>query len=118
MREMTPALHLVVDHGSVPLGDVVLPTVLVGAGIASLTIVGLAVVAFTRRRSRSYLLIAMALGTLLARTLAGGLAMNGVVGVEFHHLVEHALDGVMAVLLLAAVYFARTVERPADGDLT
>ena len=115
---MISPVHLGAGHVSVPLGDVALPTVLAVAGIASLAIVGLAVVAFTRRRSRSYLLIVMALGTLLARTLAGGLAMNGVVGVEFHHLVEHALDGVMAVLLLAAVYFARTVERPADGDHT
>lgn len=104
-------LHLGVDRGAALIGDVALPTVLAITGIVSLAVLGLGVVAFAKRRSRSYLLIAMALGTLVGRTLVGGLAMDGMVSMELHHLVEHMLDGVMAVLLLAAVYYARTIDR-------
>jgi hypothetical protein len=106
------ALHLGVNRGSALIGEVALPTVLAITAVASLTILGLGVVAFAQRRSRSYLLITMALGTLMGRTLVGGLAMDGTIAMEFHHLIEHTLDGVMAVLLLAAVYYARTTERP------
>lgn len=112
---MMPLLHFGVNHGAVSLGDVALSGVLFVAGIASAVIVGLAIVAFAQRRSRSYLLIAMALATLLARTVVGGLALFGVIQMELHHLTEHALDGAMAVLLIAAVYYARTTEQPSSG---
>jgi hypothetical protein len=112
MELLTSVLHLGVNQGSALIGEVALPTILVITGIASLVILGLGVVALAQRRSRSYLLITMALGTLVGRTLVGGLAMNGAIAMEFHHLIEHTLDGVMAVLLLAAVYYARTTERP------
>lgn len=110
---MIGALHL--GSGFEPAGvrDLALPGVLVLAGSVSLVIVGLAVAAFAQRRSRSYLLISMALATLLVRTLVGGLAVGELLAVGTHHLVEHALDGVMATLLIAAVYFARTTERSA-----
>lgn len=84
-----------------------LPSVLVIAGISSMAIVGLGVAALSQRRSRSYLLITLALATLLVRTLVGGLAFDGMMSMHLHHLIEHASDGVMAGLLLAAVYFAR-----------
>ena len=112
MDRLRSVLHLGVNRGSALLGEVALPTVLVITGIVSLAVLGLGVVALAQRRSRSYLLITMALGTLVGRTLVGGLAVDGTVAMEFHHLIEHALDGVMAVLLLAAVYYARTTERP------
>jgi heme A synthase len=111
-------LHFGVSHGSVSPGDIALPTVLTLAGIASVAIVGLALVAFAQRRSRSYLLITIALATLLVRTVIGGLAMSGVVQLELHHIIEHALDGVMAVSLIAAVYCGRTTERPTSEDHT
>jgi hypothetical protein len=112
MDRLRSTLHLGVNRGSALIGEVALPTVLVITGIASLAILGLGVVALAQRRSRSYLLITMALGTLAGRTLVGGLAMDGTVAMEFHHLIEHTLDGVMAVLLLVAVYYARTTDRP------
>jgi PhoPQ-activated pathogenicity-related protein len=116
METLSPLLHFGMNHGSVSLGDIALSSVLLLAGIASLAVVGLAVVAFAQRRSRSYLLITMALTTLLARTVVGALATNGMMAQATHHLTEHMLDGVMAVLLLAAVYYARTTERTAVGD--
>jgi heme A synthase len=113
---MMPVLHFGVSQGSVSLGEVALPSVLFLTGIASAVIVGLAIIAFSQRRSRSYLLITMALATLLVRTGVGGLAMVGVIQLEFHHLIEHGLDGMMAVLLIAAVYWARTTERTISED--
>ena len=105
-------LHLEASRESVPIGAVALPTVLFLTGIVSLAIVGLGIAALAQRRSRSYLLIALALTTLLGRTVVGGFAMDSTIPMQLHHLFEHALDGVMAVLLLAAVYCARTTERP------
>lgn len=116
---MSSALHLarVVDgRWSVPVGALALPSILVLAGVSSVAIVGLGVAALARRRSRSYLLITLALATLLVRTLVGGLAFDGMMGMHRHHLIEHGSDGVMAVLLLAAVYFARTADPRSEED--
>lgn len=109
-------LHLGANHGPVSLEAFALPSVLLLTGIVSSIIVSLAIVALAQRRSRSYLLITVAFGTLLARTLVGGLAMMGIVQLEIHHITEHGLDGTMAILLIAAVYYARTTERTPDGS--
>ncbi|EMA50492.1 MULTISPECIES: DUF7471 family protein [Halococcus] len=109
-------LHFGMGHGSVSLETLALPSVLVLAGGASVIVVGLAIAAFAQRRSRSYLLIVLALLTLLARTVVGWLAMGELLPVGMHHLMEHALDGVMAVLLIAAVYFARTTDPTTGGE--
>ncbi|HET7323938.1 MAG TPA: hypothetical protein VFJ06_06380 [Halococcus sp.] len=113
---MNPLLHLGMGHGPVSIGTIALPSVLLLAGITSLVIIGLAVVALAQRRSRSYLLITLALSVLLVRTVVGELAMSGMMARQTHHLAEHALDGVMAVLLLAAVYCARTTDPTAEED--
>ncbi|WP_228842311.1 DUF7471 family protein [Halococcus agarilyticus] len=105
-------------YDAVSVGSLALPGVLVLAGAASLIVAGLAIAAFAQRRSRSYLLIALALVTLLAKTVAGGLAMGELLPTGTHHLVEHSLDGVMAVLLIAAVYFGRTTEPATGGGST
>ncbi|QLG29683.1 hypothetical protein HUG10_18930 (plasmid) [Halorarum halophilum] len=71
--------------------------VLLGGGLA----------AFLQRRSRPYLLVALALGTLLARTALAVGATWGAVGEEVHHFGEHVLDVAMAGLVIAAVVYAR-----------
>lgn len=91
------------DPGSDPLG-----VVLWLAGLGSAVVVGLALVALARRRSWPYFLVAAALGTLLARTSLGALSMTGTLPAGTHHLPEHALDVLMVVLLLGAIYTART----------
>lgn len=116
METLSPLLHFGMNHGSVSLGEIALSGVLLLAGIASLAVVSLAVVAFAQRRSRSYLLITMALTTLLARIVVGVLAMSGMMALPMHHLIEHMLDGIMAVLLLAAVYYARTTDPATERD--
>jgi len=86
----------------------VLPVVLALAGLGSSILIGLALAALVRRRSWSYLLVTLALATLLARTAVAVLTMNAVIADETHHLLEHGLDVVMAALVVAAVYTART----------
>lgn len=80
---------------------------LAGAGTGLLFALG--VVAFGRRASRSYLLVVLALGALVARTLVSTLAIFGPLDPSLHHFAEHALDAMVAILLLGAIYFARTV---------
>ena len=78
-------------------------------GVAGAGLLGLGLAAFLRRRSRSYLLVALALGTLALRAGLAGATAFGLVGAEAHHFGEHLLDVVMATLVVAAVYYARTV---------
>src|SRR6056297_3426740 len=77
------------------------------AGLGSAVLVGLALAALVRRRSRSYLLMTLALATLLARTAVAALLFTGSVSAASHHWVEHVLDAAMAALVVAAVYDAR-----------
>jgi len=96
--------------GPVPDGLSML-IVLTLAGAGSLAVLGLAVAALARRRSRSYLLVSFALATLAARTAVAGLTLMQLISPMTHHLLEHGLDVIMAGLVIAAVYYARTVAR-------
>ena len=87
-----------------------LAIVLTLAGLTSIGILALAVVALTRRKSWSYLLVTLAIGTLGIRVLLGGLMLLGLIDLTIHHLLEHIVDILMALLLLAAVYTARSTE--------
>lgn len=91
--------------------DLTLALVLSLAGLASAGLVGLALVALLRRRSWSYLLVALALATLLARTGVAVGSMTGTIGPATHHTLEHALDVAMAGLVIAAVVTARSAHR-------
>lgn len=86
------------------------------AGIGSLFLVGISLAAFLRRRTRSYLLIFLALTTVFARPVIAGLSVYGSLPDGIHHSLEHGLDVVMALLVIAAVYHARNVEKNT-GDL-
>ncbi|PSP71898.1 hypothetical protein BRC70_04225 [Halobacteriales archaeon QH_6_68_27] len=97
---------LPVAHALPPPDPVVLAThLLAGVGSGLLLVFGVA--AFSRRASRSYLLVVFALAALAARTGVSALAMFGPLGPGVHHFAEHALDALLATCLLAAVYYAR-----------
>lgn len=98
--------------------DVPLAAVVVVAAVGATVLFGLALAAFLQRKSRPYLLIALAVAALLARALVAGLSMFEVVSPTQHHLFEHALDVAMAAFVIGAVYYARTVEQQLDrpGD--
>ena len=85
---------------------------LILAGLAAAVLVSLGLFAFSRRQSRSYLFIVLALGTLVCKAVAGGFTFVDVFPANLHHLIEHGLDLSMALLLIAAVYYARTT--PSD----
>lgn len=81
------------------------------AGVASVVLALVGVMAFRRRRSPSYLLVATALVVLAMKALLGWMTIVGIVGVEPHYLIGHALDLLMALLLIAAIYVARSPHR-------
>ena len=86
-------------------------------GLAAATLLGLALAGFARRRSRPYLLVVLALATLLARVGVASAAMGGLLAAADHHLAEHVLDVLMAALVIAAVYTARAArERGGPGE--
>jgi hypothetical protein len=99
-------LHGMVTNAAQPS----LAIILTLAGLTSIGILLLAVVALTRRKSWSYLLVTLAIGTLGIRVLLGGLMFFGLIDLTIHHLLEHIVDILMALLLLAAVYTARTAD--------
>jgi len=88
----------------------VLSLVLALAGFGSAVMIGLALAALVRRQSW-YLLVTLALATLLGRTAVAAGSMSGVVSTASHHTLEHLLDVLMAALVIAAVYTARQARR-------
>lgn len=105
---------VLLDAGHAGGPDLAFVALLGLAGLGSAVVVGLALAALVRRRSRSYLLVTLALATLLARTGVAALSLTGSVGEASHHLFEHGLDAAMAALVVAAVYDARRVRQSAD----
>lgn len=109
---MSPSLPLAAGvHGQSPATLVLLT---LGAALTAV-VAGLAVAAFVRRRSRPYLLVALALVALVARTAVGFAGYADVVGPELHHQLEHALDIVMSALVIAAVYLVGTSTGDEEG---
>ena len=108
MSDHMIVMHSIVLYPGVLRADIVLLCLLVLAGLAAIVLVSLGLVAFSRRQSRSYFLVFLALCTLICKALAGGLTIVGILPTDLHHTVEHGLELVMAILLIAAVYYART----------
>lgn len=97
------------------LGVVYLILCLVAGGISSLIFVLSLGLAY-RRQQLPYLLIAVALGGLAARS---GVAVGEIVGIisfHLHHTLEHTLDGVIAIALLGAIVSMGTPEERTGGD--
>jgi hypothetical protein len=72
--------------------------VMLGVGtVFSILISLLSFAAFVKRRTVSYLLIAVAFSTFLGKTSLGLAYLLGSTNTEMHHLLEHTLDVVMMV---------------------
>ncbi len=84
------------------------------AALGTTVLFWLGTVAYRRRRSTPYLLVVLALSALVVRTIVGLGTVLGIVPMGVHHLVEHGLDVLIAVVLLAAVYQGGSVRRPRD----
>jgi len=112
IRSTQPPGHAL--HASGYVDSLGLTVVLLLAGLGAALILGLAIAALLRRRSTPYLLVALAIAAILARTVVAGASLQGMVAAGDHHLLEHALDVVMVALVVAAVYTARAAPRDVE----
>lgn len=85
-----------------------LAVVVVLSGIVMGILAILGVVAFSRRRTAPYLLVALALVALSTKAVVAVLSIGGVIGPGNHEVLEHAMDLLVATLLLGAIVEART----------
>ena len=102
---LSSPLQVLVAHAwpETQLAAVLVATIVLAA--VGTTVLFLAsLIAYTRRRTLRYLLVTLALGALVARSLFGLGTVFGYVPMTVHHLVEHSLDFLIAVLILYAVY--------------
>ena len=64
-------------------------------------------VVYSRRPTRRYLLVTVAIGALFARCLVGLATIVGVLSMTTHHLLGHGLDFVVAGVLLYMIAHGR-----------
>jgi len=79
------------------------------AALGTALLLGIAIAAFIQRRSQSYLLVVLAFGALFARSVVAGVSMVGLLSPATHHHLEHGMDVVLVAVVVAAVYYARTM---------
>jgi len=94
------------------LGQGEATALLVVIGLATLGTAALFLVATAgalRRKSRPYLLLTVAIGLLVVRSVVGIGTVFGAVPMPVHHLAGHGVDLSIALLVLAAVFL---VDRP------
>ncbi|MFD1647970.1 DUF7471 family protein [Haloarchaeobius litoreus] len=84
----------------------ILLTVLGLATLGTTVLFLIGVVGYRRRKSRVYLLVTLALGLLVGRSIVGFGTVFGIVPMPVHHLIEHGSDFVVATLVLYALYWS------------
>lgn len=84
--------------------------VLASFGTTALFLISL--ITYRRRRTIHYLLITIALGLLVVRTIVGFGTLFGIIPMTVHHLVEHSFDFLIAVLILYTVYIKGVTRNP------
>lgn len=97
------------------LGMIYIVLCVIAGGIATgifLLSLGLAY----RRRRLPYLLISVALAGLAARSGVAAFEIVGVISFHLHHTLEHALDGLIAIALLAAIITMGAPRKRLGGD--
>lgn len=99
-------LHAVLTSSSVALFAVITVT-----AMGTALLLGLAFAAFIQRRSRPYLLIVAAFAALFVRSVIAGVSLVGMLSPSTHHLLEHGADVILVALVVAAVYYGRTVSQ-------
>jgi hypothetical protein len=94
-------------EGVLPTGYTIVVVLEAVFSLAAVTVLG---GAYLRRRSRSYLLVTLALSTLLVRSATGLLSVADIYPATAFETLDHGLDIVMVSLLLGAVYYARRID--------
>ncbi len=97
-----------------PVEGFVLLAILALATTGTAILFGVALAAYTRRRTPVYLLLTVALGLLVARSVVGFGTALGLVPMPVHHLLEHGADFALAVIVLFAVYRMGPAGQSAD----
>lgn len=103
-------------HSVPTVGPLALWIIVTIAALGAAALLGVAFAAFVRRRSRPYLLLVAAFAALFGRSILVPMTEMGMLSPSSHHLAEHAIDVVLVALVVAAVYYARSVspEVPAS----
>lgn len=97
-------------------GSLLLLGVLLLACLGTGILFAISLLAWRQRRSRRYLLIAIAVGALFARSIIGIGTVFGTVPMVVHHLVEHSLDFFIAALILYAVIRSKPAQLGSSLD--
>ncbi len=108
MIPVTAAVGILKDPG-------LLHVVVILTAIITGLLAAVALIALSRRRSAPYLLVAMALLALAAKAMVALVTIGGYIDGATHNLLEHSLDLVVAVLLIAAIVEARNPHGCAVG---
>lgn len=98
------------------LGQGEATALLVVIGLATLGTAALFLVATAgalRRQSQPYLLLTVAIGLLVVRSVVGIGTVFGAVSMPVHHLAGHGVDLSIALLVLAAIFL---VDRPDSPE--
>ncbi|MEF8807440.1 DUF7471 family protein [Natronomonas sp.] len=102
---------------STTLSPTVYPFVIVAAaGTTLLFVLSLAV--YWRRQSTPFLLVALAIGLLVVRSVVGFGTVAGVVPMNAHHIIAHGIDFLIAAFVLLAAYLSRSgrTNRVVEGE--
>jgi len=83
-------------------GSILLLGIVLLAGFGTSVLFVISVLAYVQRRSRRYLLVTVAVGALLCRSVIGFGTVVGVVPMPVHHIIEHSLDFLIAAVVLYA----------------
>lgn len=118
LSALIPALVGVDPVGaSTTLSPTVYPFVIVAAaGTTLLFVLSLAV--YWRRQSTPFLLVALAIGMLVVRSVVGFGTVAGVVPMNAHHIIAHGIDFLIAAFVLLAAYLSRSgrTNRVVEGE--
>ena len=117
---LVPTLHIITSARRTPLETTLLECILACSFVLSSILLVLSGIAFIRRKTTSIFLLTAAFATLLGHSVITILMLEGFVSNVVHHLVEHALVFVQSGLVLAAIYYARTIEKKsmAENDVS
>lgn len=92
-------------------GDPLVGIILILSTLASIPLAVFGLLAYRRRRSTSYLFVAIAFVLFLLKSILGGVSLVGGMSIATHHLLEHGFDFLIAVFLLSAVYVSRRTDQ-------
>lgn len=93
------------------IDDPAVAIVIVLSAFATLPLAVFGLLAYRRRRTTSYLFVALAFLLFLLKSVLGGISVAVSVDVVVHHLLEHGFDFAIAMLLLGAIYSSRSQDR-------